>query len=72
MPQRKRLDSMHHNPFEDHTVVVLFVTLCASFLSNFYTLSMSLTFPHYERAKVHPQNKAVQEMILGGSNLALS
>ena len=32
---------------------------------------MSLTFPRYERARVHPQNKAVQEMILGGSNLAL-
>ena len=30
---------------------------------------MSLTFPHYERAKVHPQNKAVQEMILGGPTL---
>ena len=30
------------------------------------TWYMSLTFPHYERARVHPQNKAVQEMILGG------
>ena len=37
----------------------------------FFGLHMSLTFPHYERARVHPQNKAVQEMILGGSNLAL-
>ena len=40
--------------------------------SKLNTKDMSLTFPHYERAKVHPQNKAVQEMILRGSNLALS
>ena len=30
---------------------------------------LCLTFPHYERARVHPQYKAVQEMILGGPTL---
>ena len=30
---------------------------------------MSLTFPRYERARVHPRYKTVQDMILGGPTL---
>ena len=34
-----------------------------------HTYYMSLTFPHYERARVHPCYKTVQDMILGGPTL---